>query len=186
MQRRRVKEQQEREQSQALANHSAAQVRLQGVRQQERAVKNGRTSALIRQQEQRGLHTRAEMDQMQQVINQLEREQHRLDDALLDTVDDIERDLVHLGEGVGNWNPVVNKRKSPPKKGTSVQLSHHQPQREDLNKFTDFDPASTTLAKSVVAASSAAITEDIDLLKRQMRACDLNSTDNRSSRMDVK
>ena len=153
--RRKAKEQLERERVQSLADREAAQARL-WVLQQQNSAKNGRTSALIRQQEQRGLHTKAQMDQMQQVLNQLEKEQHRLDDALLDTVEDIEQDLVNLGEG--NWNPVVNKRKSPPKKGSSAHHSHHQPQREDLNKYTDFNPASTTMAKSVVVALSAAIT----------------------------
>ena len=93
--RRKAKEQLERERVQSLADREAAQARL-WVLQQQNSAKNGRTSALIRQQEQRGLHTKAQMDQMQQVLNQLEKEQHRLDDALLDTVEDIEQDLVNL------------------------------------------------------------------------------------------
>ena len=104
------------------------------------------------------------MDWMQQVLKQLTREQHHLDEALQGTAEDHDHDLLQMDEG--EWNPMARKKKSPPKKGSLVQLSHHQLQRPDLDYITNFDPVSTTLAKTVVASSSAAITEDIDLLKR--------------------
>ena len=69
--RKRAREQQERERVQALADREAARGQLEEARQQERIEKNGRTSAFIRQQEQKGLHMKAEMDQMQQVLKQL-------------------------------------------------------------------------------------------------------------------
>ena len=41
------------------------------------------------------------MDQMQQVLKQLSREQHHLDEALQGTAEDIDQDLLQMGEG--NW-----------------------------------------------------------------------------------
>ena len=57
--RRKAKEQQERERIQSLTDREVARARLEEVRQQVKTARNGRTSALIRQQEQRGMHTRA-------------------------------------------------------------------------------------------------------------------------------